>query len=217
MKARYFFICIICMAALTAMIHQAIAADIYQYRDEQGVLRFTDDPSELPESYRIRHGIGVGPLEMEDSSDLPEVIEEEAGEKESTRSLRIQFNDMMEQVKDLYQQLVQERQTLEAVREKMDAKEYNEKVNNYNASMKRYDKLLEDALQVRKQWMNAKEQQQPSTTLPGGAARERAERENMTEEDTGEGFSETTEVDEGFGENDEEGMEMGEEEPIPEG
>ena len=118
------------------------SAEIYKYRDQSGVLRFTDNLAEVPvaqreniEQYR----------EIRTTADTAEQTPANVSEKEAVQDARAaekELTDEKEALDNEYSQLMEMRNSLEAGTQPRTPEEiatHEQKVKNYNAKLKIYE------------------------------------------------------------------------------
>jgi chromosome segregation ATPase len=122
-----------------------VSAEIYKYRDPNGVLRFTDNLSEVPAAQRenieqyqeIKTPVGTLEQTPADASEQAVVQDSKAVEKELTDEKEVLDNE--------YNQLTETRKSLEAAPRPSTPEEsadYEKKIRDYNMQLKSYETKL---------------------------------------------------------------------------
>lgn len=113
-----------------------VSAEFYKYRDENGVLRFTDNLQEVPESQRE----GVQQYHETKSSELPGTIEAQ-GDDSRTEAEKLQAEKAL--LDNEYKMLLEERKVLEEAAKIARAPAKNEafekKILDFNTRLSAYE------------------------------------------------------------------------------
>ncbi len=154
----------------------AVQAELYQYKDQEGVVHFTDDYGRIPEKYRSQvkthESTEPEPEKAEQETGRRSSNPEQAGEQEKeeaagkeslegslteggeTASLQQKREALVqkkEKLNSAYKSLAEEKKQLEARREELsgdeEIEEYNTRVNELNRKIKQYRKE-EEALKA---------------------------------------------------------------------
>jgi hypothetical protein len=130
---------IVTLLLVVLVLPVLVSAEIYKYRDQNGVLRFTDNLTEVPiaqrENIQQYKEIKTAPSAVEQSTANAEAdLDPKAMEKELTDEKGVLDND--------YSQLMEMRNSLEAGTQPSTPEEiaaHEQKVKNYNAQLKIYE------------------------------------------------------------------------------
>lgn len=150
---RHLFYLITALAFLFSAA--AVHAELYRYTDENGVVHFTDDRSEIPEKYKdqvksqpeiptefkdsAREKPDTSPAETSDepANNTPPVNDGDSNLSQKREEI-LQRRDALNQT---YEELLKERQALEDERETVSGAQG---VQAYNARVEQMDKKIED-------------------------------------------------------------------------
>ena len=130
---------IVTILLVLLVLPMLVSAEIYKYRDQNGVLRFTDNLTEVPLAQRKNieqyKEIKTAPSVAEQSTALQEDVKDpKIIEKELTDEKGVLDNE--------YSQLMEMRNSLEAGTQPSTPEEiaaHEQKVKNYNAKLKIYE------------------------------------------------------------------------------
>lgn len=141
------------LLVLVIMIHipASARAEFYSYRDESGVLRFTDDMMEVPETsdhsvrlYRESSESKMGSIKDETDSN-PQVTPGSGGIVFETRaySMHMTLNRQKASLKSEYDELIAVQQKLKAEAENVhtmsEMRIYNEKASDLNRKIQNFE------------------------------------------------------------------------------
>ena len=133
----------ICIMLFLLFAASTVSAEFYKYRDENGVLRFTDNLSEVPESQRKQ----VQSYQEIKSKPEPEkktgTVQKEASPKDPLAAQAEKLRSEKKLLDDEFNQLEVERKQLldDAKKERQTDEEaaYQKRIEDFNAKIKVYD------------------------------------------------------------------------------